>query len=234
MAKRLLLFGVNGALGRSVAQSFTAAGWGIFGVDVTGPIHAGYTLQPSADLDQQLKSVLEATTAQSFDAVINVAGGWAGGHISDDSIAKATDLMIRQSLHSSIISGHVASKRAKEGSLIVFTGAAAAVQPTPGMVGYGVAKAAVHHLAASMVADSQSLPKNASVVVIAPKTLDTPGNRQGMPGADFGSWTPTAHVAEDLLKWATKTAAIPHGRIVSWDTKAGVSTRIELKEGGKL
>lgn len=57
-------------------------------------------------------------------------------------------------------------------------------------------KAAVHHLIKSIAAEGSGLPKNAVVVGILPKTLDTPNNRKFATGSeDFGSWTPLNHVA---------------------------------------
>lgn len=53
------------------------------------------------------------------------------------------------------------------------------------MIGYGLAKAAVHHLVRSLANDSSGLPNNSNVLAILPITLDTPMNRNWMPKADF-------------------------------------------------
>ena len=62
--------------------------------------------------------------------------------------------------------------------LIVLTGAAAALEPTPGMVGYGVSKTSTHFLVRSMAA-TPSL-KETTTLAILPITIDTPANRSGM------------------------------------------------------
>ena len=67
---------------------------------------------------------------------------------------------------------------------------------TPGMIGYGMAKAAVHQLVKSLAASDGGLPANSSVFAILPVTLDTPMNRKWMPKADHSSWTPLEFVAE--------------------------------------
>ena len=65
-----------------------------------------------------------------------------------------------------------------------------------GMIGYGMAKAAVHQLTKSLAAENSGLPPNSLAVAILPVTLDTPMNRKWMPNADFSTWTPLEFVAE--------------------------------------
>lgn len=110
-------------------------------------------------------------------------------------LAKNADLMWRQSVWTSIISATVAAHHLKEGGLLALTGATPALQATPGMIGYGMAKAAVHQLVASLAADGSGLPSGALVLAILPVTLDTPMNRKWMPNADFSTWTPLTEVA---------------------------------------
>lgn len=65
-----------------------------------------------------------------------------------------------------------------------------------GMIGYGVAKAAVHHLTKSLAGKDSGLPNDSAAIAILPITLDTPMNRKWMPNADFSTWTPLEFVAE--------------------------------------
>lgn len=64
------------------------------------------------------------------------------------------------------------------------------------MIGYGMAKAAVHQLTKSLAADDGGLPPQSLVASILPVTLDTPMNRKWMPKADTSTWTPLEYVAE--------------------------------------
>lgn len=64
------------------------------------------------------------------------------------------------------------------------------------MIGYGMAKAAVHSLTRSLAAEDGGLPTDTLTVAILPVTLDTPMNRKWMPKADHTSWTPLEFVAE--------------------------------------
>lgn len=69
------------------------------------------------------------------------------------------------------------------------------------MIGYGLAKAAVHQLTKSLATEGSGLPKNSSALAILPVTLDTPMNRKWMPKADTSTWTPLEFVAELFVKW---------------------------------
>ena len=54
------------------------------------------------------------------------------------------------------------------GGLLTLTGALAAQDATPGMIGYGIAKAAVHHLVKDLAQSNGGLPKDAKVTAILP------------------------------------------------------------------
>lgn len=140
----------------------------------------------------QLQDILKD---QKLDAVICVAGGWAGGNASD-GLAKNADLMWRQSVWSSTIAAAISARFLKDGGVLTLTGADAALNGTPGMIGYGLAKAAVHQLTKSLAANSSGLPSGSLVASILPITLDTPMNRKWMPKADFGTWTPLDFIAK--------------------------------------
>lgn len=142
-----------------------------------------------------LAGVESALNGEKLDAVICVAGGWAGGNAKKD-LAKNADLMWKQSVWTSAISASIGANHLKAGGLLSLTGANPATSGTPGMIGYGMAKAAVHQLTKSLAGTNSGLPENSLVVAILPITLDTPMNRKWMPEGDFGSWTPLDFVAE--------------------------------------
>lgn len=142
-----------------------------------------------------LAGVESALNGEKLDAVICVAGGWAGGSAKKD-LAKNSDLMWKQSVWTSSISAAIGANYLKAGGLLTLTGANPATSGTPGMIGYGMAKAAVHQLTKSLAGSNSGLPEDSLVVAILPVTLDTPMNRKWMPDGDFGSWTPLDFVAE--------------------------------------
>lgn len=146
--------------------------------------------------DAVLQGVAKVLNDNKVDALICVAGGWAGGNSSSADFIKNCDSLWKSSVWTSTIAASLASKYLKDGGLLALTGAKAALEGTPGMIGYGMAKAAVHHLVESLAGPKSGLPNNATVVAILPVTLDTPMNRKFMPKADFSSWTPLDFVAE--------------------------------------
>ena len=95
----------------------------------------------------------------------------------------------------------VASKYLHEDGMLQLTGAIPALSGTPGMMGYGMAKAAVLQLTKSLASAGSGLSPTQSVVTILPMTLDTPNNRKFMAGADFSSWTKMDFVAEKIKSW---------------------------------
>ena len=199
MSRRALVFGSNGALGKDVVAAFTKRGWGIFAVDISG---SACNLPFNAPVAEQQEMLLKATENQQFDAIVNVAGGWAGGNAADKDMAANAELMVKQSINSATISTYLGTQRGKEKLLLVHTGSAAALNPTSFMLGYGLAKAGVHHFIKSVASDPSLLPKGAAIIGILPNTLDTPGNRAGMPDADRSTWTPTDVTAEKIAEWA--------------------------------
>lgn len=189
------------------------------------------TVGPNDTLIEQEKSVVsqvESVLGQSkVDAIICVAGGWAGGSASDEKFIENTDLMVKQSINSSLIASRLASKFLSNTGLVTLTGAKAALGPTPGMIGYGLAKAAVHSLTKSLASSGSGLPESSSVLAILPVTLDTPMNRKWMPGGDTDTWTPLPFLAETFLTWAEETGKRPPtGSLVQVVTKDGVTELI--------
>ena len=128
--------------------------------------------------------------------------------------------MIKQSVWSSVISASVASQFLKEGGILTLTGAKAAFTATPGMIGYGMAKAAVHQLTKSLASNGSGLPQNSFVASILPITLDTPMNRKWMPNADHTTWTPLEFVADLFHKWIISPENRPtNGSLIQLVTK---------------
>jgi len=166
----------------------------------------------------------ELLGSNKLDAILCVAGGWAGGNAKSKNFIKNADLMWKQSVWTSSISASIAAHHLKEGGILTLPGAQPAVAGTAGMIGYGMAKAAVHQLTYSLAQGNSGLPTGAVVATILPVTLDTPMNRKGMPNADFSSWTSLDYVANLFYGW-TEGADVPKtGSLVSLSTKDGITT----------
>lgn len=157
---------------------------------------------------------------EKVQAIICVAGGWAGGSASSASLVKNADMMVKQSVWPSVISARLASLYLVERGLLVLTGAKPAREGTPGMIGYGLAKAAVHQLVESLAAKNSGLPEESCALAILPQTLDTPMNREWMPKANFAEWTPLSYLTELFHSWASHENRPKSGSLVILEAKS--------------
>ncbi|TMW60674.1 hypothetical protein Poli38472_000716 [Pythium oligandrum] len=209
MAKRLVVIGGAGALGRGVISRFTRSSWKALSVDFTKNDESTSSFvfdKTSASTLTQASHILEHAnkTFGKVDAVVCTAGGWAGGSVQDaDTLVNLAE-MHSKNTESALLAAHVASQLLNPGGLLVLTGAAAALKVTPGMISYGISKAATHHLIASTV---ESLPKDATVLGVLPLTIDTPMNRKFMGDADFSTWTSTEEIGDKILEWSEASSA---------------------------
>ncbi len=103
------------------------------------------------------------------------------------------------------------------------------------MLGYGMAKAATHHLVKSLAREDglaagfSGVALPCHVNAILPRVLDTASNRAGMPGADFTTWTPLGAVSGELVQWAADAGRRPaNGALVEVETKDGATTFREV------
>jgi len=229
---RVLVYGGKGALGAACVSHFKANNFWVGSIDLTENEQADVSIVVARDgtwVEQETEVVTKVGNAlkgEKLDAVICVAGGWAGGNAKKD-LAKNADLMWRQSVWTSTISAAVAAQYLKDGGVLALTGARPALKGTPGMIGYGMAKAAVHQLTRSLAENDSGLPENALVVSILPVTLDTPMNRKWMPKADFTSWTPLTEVAELFHKWTKNEERPKTGSLLQLITKESNTQLVE-------
>lgn len=174
------------------------------------------------NLQEQEREILsnleEVLKGHKLDAIICVAGGFESGNVEEDLASKA-DIMWKQNVWPSIISASIAQKFLKPNGFVCLSGAKAAREGTPSMIGYGMAKAAVHQLAQSLATTDSGLPLNALVIAILPVTIDTIMNRQSMPDSDISAWTPTKYITDLLYKWTVGKERPKNGSLVQFVTK---------------
>ncbi|CAB3979823.1 Dihydropteridine reductase [Paramuricea clavata] len=198
---RVLIYGGKGALGSTCISYFKAKNWWVASVDLFPNEEAEANLIVTK-LDSWVEQNEEVQTkveellgGEKLDAIICVAGGWAGGSARSKNVVKNADLMFKQSVWTSLISASIASKCLKDNGLLLLPGAQPSLGGTSGMLGYGMAKAAVHQLIKGLGQKESGLPAGSIAVAILPMTLDTSINRKNMPNADFTSWTSLEYIA---------------------------------------
>ncbi|MEE6462421.1 hypothetical protein FKM82_001587 [Ascaphus truei] len=225
--QRVLVYGGRGALGTKCVEYFKSKSWWVASIDITEneAASANIVVKMSDSFteqsDQITTGIEQLLGGQKVDAILCVAGGWAGGSAKAKSFYKSCDQMWKQSVWTSAISSHLATKHLKEGGLLTLSGAKAALSATPGMMAYGMAKATVHQLCQSLGGEKSGLPTNSAAVAILPVTLDTPANRASMPDADFSSWTPLEFIAETFFNWTTGKDRPKSGSLIEVITNKG-------------
>uniref|UniRef100_A0A8D1T312 Dihydropteridine reductase n=1 Tax=Sus scrofa TaxID=9823 RepID=A0A8D1T312_PIG len=173
-ARRVLVYGGRGALGSRCVQAFRARNWWVASIDVVENEEASanvvvkMTDSFTEQADQVTAEVGKLLGTEKVDAILCVAGGWAGGNAKSKSLFKNCDLMWKQSMWTSTISSHLATKHLKEGGLLTLAGAKAALDGTPGMIGYGMAKGAVHQLCQSLAGKDSGMPSGAAAIAVLP------------------------------------------------------------------
>uniref|UniRef100_A0A9L0RPX9 Dihydropteridine reductase n=1 Tax=Equus caballus TaxID=9796 RepID=A0A9L0RPX9_HORSE len=173
-ARRVLVYGGRGALGSRCVHAFRACNWWVASIDIgeneeaSASVVVKMTDSFTEQADQVAAEVGKLLGEEKVDAIVCVAGGWAGGSAKSKSLFKNCDLMWKQSVWTSTISSYLAAKHLKEGGLLTLTGAKAALEGTPGMMGYGMAKSAVHQLCQSLASKNSGMPSGSTAVAVLP------------------------------------------------------------------
>ncbi len=206
---------------------------------------------------------------QELNAIVSVAGAWEGdpplppSHADDmDKVegarqyAMTIDRMLGMNLYPLLAAGYASHHfMTDRDGLFVAIGATAALSATPGMLGYGLSKAATHHFVHTLgemtgkavttksrrrearrlrhespAGESMVYLQRMSVIGILPTTIDTPMNRMAMPQADFGEWTKPVDIAKEIGMWMERPAIRPHsGSLVKvYPNANGVGATFQL------
>ncbi|XP_067935356.1 dihydropteridine reductase-like [Watersipora subatra] len=234
MGSRVLIYGGKGALGSVLVNHFKSMKSWVASVDLVPNEDADFnlilsesTLQGQSD---QLKKLDDELQGSKLDAIFCVAGGWAGGNAASEDFVKSCHSMAMQSMWTSVLASELSSKHLKDGGVFTLTGAQPALKGTPGMIGYGMAKAAVHQLVASLAEPNSGLPSDSLVVAILPVTLDTPMNRKFMPNADHSTWTPLQFIAELFANWCSGVERPANGSLLQLFTKDGSTSVVPAEK----
>lgn len=181
-----------------------------------------------------------------LDAIICASGGWQGdpptptfedpSNMLEPEVEEGARLyadtiktMRRVNLDPLIAAGYIAQHYMATNGLFASIGATAALSPTPGMLGYGLAKSAAHHFVQTMGActgrsvEPKSVRKagkrvrqhleamdTMTVVGILPTTIDTAANRRANPNDNFDKWTKPFDIAKEIGVWLETPSLRPH------------------------
>ena len=151
--------------------------------------------------------------------VVNLVGGFAAGARVHETPIDEFEQQFRLNLRPTylMVQAAVPHLLSGGGGSIVCVGTRAALQPFPGAAGYISSKAAVIAFAHAVATEYKNDGIRCNTIL--PSVIDTPGNRAGMPKADFDRWVKPDQIA-GVIAWLlsddsspTSGAAIPvYGR----------------------
>jgi NAD(P)-dependent dehydrogenase (short-subunit alcohol dehydrogenase family) len=224
--KHVVITGGTGALGTAVAGALVGAG-----ANCTVPyVHDSeaerfpYRGQPQvtmikvsdlADNGEVAKVYADGKFPAPLWASIHIAGGFAGGKITD--IDKAA---LMAQIDSNLTSCFLCCRAAVKAMLVASAGRIVNVAARPaleprsgaGMTAYTVAKAGV---AALTMALAEEVAKDGILVnAVAPSIMDTAANRKAMPKADHAAWPKVEEVAATILFLASPDNRVTRGAVV--------------------
>jgi NAD(P)-dependent dehydrogenase (short-subunit alcohol dehydrogenase family) len=205
--KIALVTGADGGLGTQVTLALLDSGATVIGV--SRKIQPASTGGPSfialaADLSspEKAKTLVDGVASRfgRLDILAHLVGGFAGGktiaETDDATFQRMLDLNLNSAFY--VLRAVIPHMRRAGSGRIIAIGSRAAEDPGPGVGAYSASKSALVSLIQTVALENKDLAITANVLL--PGTMDTPANRQAMPGADTSKWVQPASVAS-LIVW---------------------------------
>jgi NAD(P)-dependent dehydrogenase (short-subunit alcohol dehydrogenase family) len=205
MERTALITGATGGLGAAVVERFAAGGWQVVGVDKRPGEDRDGVRYLEADLFDQaaVERVVEQAGGE-LQAVVNLVGGFAlGGRVHETPI-EDFERQFTLNLRPTYLVTAAAIPRMRSGT-VVCVGTRAALRPFPGAAGYIASKAAL--LALVRALDAEYRDDDIRINAVLPSVIDTPANRDSMPGADHDAWVAPSAIAEVIHFLSTDASA---------------------------
>src|SRR5690349_2625336 len=206
-SKVALVTGANGGLGTHVTKALLDAGFLVAGlaprIQPHDFDHPHFTALPAKlnSLDEAKKAT-ETVIAHfgKVDLLAHTVGGFAGGQSVADTDDVTFQRMFEMNVNSTfhILRATIPHMRTAGGGRIVAIGSRAAEDPGAMVGAYSASKTALVSLIRTVAIENKDAGITANVIL--PGTMDTPGNRAAMPGADRSGWTQPASLAS-LSLW---------------------------------
>jgi NAD(P)-dependent dehydrogenase (short-subunit alcohol dehydrogenase family) len=215
--KVALITGVSGNLGQAVAKKFLNENFRVVGtvipndparLDITNSNFETTTVDlMNEEEGEKLVAQLIEKYAEIDVAVLTV-GGFAMGSIAEtkmSDILKQHKLNFQTTYHAARPLFIQMMKQNK--GRIFLTGARTGIDMrySKGSTAYGLSKSLIFRLAELM--NEEAKGHNVITSVIAPSIIDTPQNRQSMPGSDPSKWVKPEQIAEVIYFYCTEEAS---------------------------
>ncbi len=197
MPDAALVAGGAGALGQAVVAELRERGWAVTVLDrhehVGEPVPGVSYLQ--ADLLDQDSAAAAVSSVDGLGAVVDLVGGFAMGAKVGEAELDEFEFMLRLNLFPAFNLARAAMPRLAEagGGAFVCVSARAALEPFAGAAGYITAKAGILAFVRALDVEYRGAGVRANAVL--PSVIDTPANRESMPGSDWSKWVPPREIA---------------------------------------
>ncbi|HLF13337.1 MAG TPA: SDR family oxidoreductase [Bacteroidota bacterium] len=223
--KIVVVTGGTGQLGRVVVRRFEREGAKIF-LTTRGRIPAGTFPPPvlrniipiRADVTRE-KSVTNlfrtiAGKANKADILINTVGGFSATGPIARTDPKAWEKMLELNLKSVFLCCRAFLRQKGIGDFgRIFNIAAQTVyRASRNRAAYAVSKGAVATLTELLGEELRGTGITANA--FAPSILDTPSNREAMPGEDFSAWVDPGVIAEEMIQLCRPGASAINGAVI--------------------
>jgi NAD(P)-dependent dehydrogenase (short-subunit alcohol dehydrogenase family) len=212
----VLVTGANGGLGPAVCQAFLDSGATVIGVARAWREPAPFATisADAATAEGCEKMVAQALQRGPLDALVHLVGGFSGGSPLAETSDETWDGMMNVNLRTAFCAMRAALRpmTAAGRGRIIAIGSRLAVEPSPNFAAYAVSKAALVALVKNVAVEGKKSGVTANVVLTS--IIDTPKNREEMPGADFTKWVRPESIAKLMVWLASDAAADISGAVI--------------------
>lgn len=221
--KVVVITGAAGGLGQSIAAYFRQQGAKLALIDYSEVLLSKSF--PDSDPEQELLVVCDLTNREStgvafeqilsrfgrIDVLANIAGGFIMGETVHETSDKTWDFLFNLNTRSIIntAAGAVPAMLKQGGGKIINVSAASSSKGVAQLGAYIASKSAVLRLTESMADELRGM--NINVNCIMPSIIDTPANRESMPGVDHSKWVKPSDLASVVGFLASDASSAVHG-----------------------
>jgi NAD(P)-dependent dehydrogenase (short-subunit alcohol dehydrogenase family) len=152
-------------------------------------------------------------SAGRLDGLVNIAGGFQWEKLEGGSL-DTWDAMYRMNLRTCVSTCAAALPHLVSSGhgRIINIGALGAVKAGVGMAAYAASKAGVAKLTESLADELKD--RGVTVNAILPSIIDTPRNRQDMPGSEFDRWVKPADLGGVIAFLLSDAAQVVTGALI--------------------
>ena len=214
----IVVTGAAGNLGSAVVTAFLDAGGIVCGLDHRqGRLSKMFPdrgeklhIYEGVDITDRAGMLALAERIQAevggVNVLVNTVGGFTMGERVDQISAETWQRMLSINVESLLnaAAAFVPVMMAAGRGKVVTVGSGASHKGSAKMGAYAAAKAAVLRLTESMAGELKA--KNIQANCVLPGTIDTPQNRQAMPGANYDQWVTPEQVAQAILFLSSSAA----------------------------